>query len=133
MKVVRLLIFKKHRNLQNLYTKKILIYYLHLFHIFVYIFLQIICILNYYFKKRWMLKTQTYVSETFFFQIAKTIILYWGILWGNVPQLKLFIINKVHLLYDVNYTNPENSLKNAHLDRTISWIGSDVTPRRIFP
>ena len=80
--------------------------------------MQIICILNYYFKKRWMLKTQTYVSETFFFQIAKTIILYWGILWGNVPQLKLFIINKVHLLYDVNYTNPENGLKNAHLDRT---------------
>ena len=35
-----------------------------------------------------------------------------------IPQLKLFILNKVHLLYDVNYTNPENGLKNAHLDHT---------------
>ena len=55
-----------------------------------------------------------------FFQIAKTIILYWGISWGGgVPQLKLFILNKVHLSIDVNYTNHENGLKNAHLDRTI--------------
>ena len=28
------------------------------------------------------------------------------------------ILYDVNLLYDVNYTNPENGLKNAHLDRT---------------
>ena len=37
--------------------------------------------------------------------------LYWGISWGDVPQRKLFILNKVHLSYDVNYTNHENGLK----------------------
>ena len=48
--------------------------------------------------------------------------LYWGISWGDVPQRKLFILNKVHLSYDVNYTNHENGLKNAHLDRTIGRV-----------
>jgi hypothetical protein len=74
-----------------------------------------------------MLKTQTYVSENFFFQITKTIFLHLGISCRFVPQLKLFFLNKVHLLYHVmNYTNPENGLKIDHLDHTINSPATSI-------
>ena len=109
---------------QLVYTKIILINFLHLFNIFVYIFMQITCILIYYFHKRWMLKTQTYVSE-FFFSNSLNYIFAFGDFVQERSPTQTFVLKKVHLFYHVNYTNHENGLKIDHL--TILYVQQSVS------